>query len=163
MSSSKEMVKVAVVMPPAIAHEKPHRCVDGDPEKTTVKEDREVSVNRLDRLLNDYGVRPPYSLSFSRLTEPGNMDFSHRPIQSLQLPLPPQVPHRHHLLLRSTYPHYVGFHDHTLAPRNRIGPRRQRVNSADHHVGILPRHGLRAVLNRERQRDMGEETSMGSV
>jgi hypothetical protein len=66
MSISKDVenvAEVAVVMPPAIAYEKPHRIVDEDPEKTVAAEENEVSEDRLDRLLKDYGVRLPFPVS----------------------------------------------------------------------------------------------------
>jgi hypothetical protein len=66
MSISKEIKKVAevaVVMPPAIAHEKPHRIVDEDPEKTIAAEENELAEDHIDRLLKDHGVRLPLPVS----------------------------------------------------------------------------------------------------
>jgi hypothetical protein len=66
MSIPKDVERVAevvVVMPPAIAHEKPHRIVDEDPEKTIAAEETEVSEDYLDRLRKDHGVRPPLPVS----------------------------------------------------------------------------------------------------
>lgn len=72
--------------------------------------DRNVgdSEERLERLLYEYGVCIPIlTLSTIVFTYPGNMDLLKRPVGSLQFSSPHKIPHRHHLLIRPTYPHHV--------------------------------------------------------
>jgi hypothetical protein len=97
--------------------------------ETKENESQDVHLDKdLERLRLEYGVCKLHSYSFSNITcMTPNRLLVHMVIpnlrrESIQLPLPPQNPHRHNLLFWATYTYHVRQHDRSFFARHSPRP-----------------------------------------